>query len=193
MIIFHFSGTPGTGKSFLCELINNLIQNRANIKTFDTDYWLDEWHDKIAPKAKSGSEARDIYEKFINAKITKLEKSKEKWILCGVLNYEFRVRGRLLRMPELSWPNHTKKIFLKVDIDTLYIQTTMRGIDYLCTRRDELKKEILEGKEISFGLGDKEYIKNYYQFDLDYHLKRGYILKTQQQALKMAHNYLLKN
>jgi len=195
MILFHFSGTPGTGKTFLCELVSKILQKHPNYKTLDTDDWLYEWHTSVMQKAKSGREARDLYEKFMNSKIATFESSPVKWILCGVLNYEFTVRGRLLRMPELSWPSNAKLVFIKIDTDKLYKQRAIRALRNICEHREDIEKDLESGAEvlIDWELSEtKDYVRKAYQFDLEYHLQRGYALKTQAQAISIVKKLVKK-
>jgi hypothetical protein len=81
------------------------------------------------------------YKKFINIKITEVDNNSRKSVLCGllILNFHTPVTGKdLFTNPNM--PIHTKKYYIKINIDDLFYQINNRTLKYIYNNRKKYRK-----------------------------------------------------
>lgn len=184
MIIYHISGTPGSGKSYICA--NKKIKKKY--KTIDSDYWIIEFDKKYSNIL--GRNARDAYEIFINNTIDKYHSKKDKYIICGILDKIFTINGKTLRPPKIIFPKTTKKIFIKIEIDKLFYQINNRTLHRLCLDKNDIENDLKNGNDkylnrVISRFKSMDNLKNTLSHDIKFHKAIGYTLKTQKEIMIM--------
>ena len=173
-IIIHIVGIPGSGKSYICSKIKNVL-------CVDTD---DIWYEAIGlmKNFKSDKAHSDIIKQLVKQYIDNNN------IIVFV--------GSTVKIP-----NPTYKFFIKItDFDKTYKRFVIRELDKIYSNYNEIKKYVISTDPYdtyvqtkfrlttSFPLTYNEYIMTYNKL-LDETHKDNYILKTQEQIMKILSKY----
>lgn len=148
-MIIHIAGSPGSGKSYLGDMIEKKYKD---VKVVDTDVWRDQYFDTTKKTSAKG------YSSFITEQIKKL--NNKNVVLVGVL--DDYIGGKDV-FPTVK---ADVKLFLKMDMSVLYKQYNTRLLKYICKNKSELSKRITSGKSLeSYKFKSEEELGNVYQTD----------------------------
>jgi len=79
MILFHITGPPGGGKTYLCGILSKLLP--PGYEAIDTNTWIQkDWSLKKLVKA---THSPKTYERYLNSRISNLHNSNTRYVLFG--------------------------------------------------------------------------------------------------------------
>ncbi len=174
-MIIHVAGCPGSGKTF----IKNIIDNTHDITTIDTDDWTNDFY-KHNKKFNSKK-----YEKFIQNKVAQLRKKRKPAVIVGVVDYIYNNEYVVVEI-DVDY-----KYFIKINTRQLFIQFNQRLLTHIC-RNQETTNWWIENKSIIPRFVSFDHLKQEHEKIRKVYLDSGYKEMTQREIIKQILR-LLKN